>query len=71
MLPHLNSHPQQPNPDSPGDTQTQHNEYGAELGPDARVWATYVREADQYDHELVEKWNKYVRILARLDDAYT
>lgn len=63
MLPPLNSHPQQPKPDRLDTDPAQHNEYGAELGPDARVWATYVREADQYDYELVEKWNKYVYIV--------
>ncbi|KAF8594730.1 hypothetical protein BDV93DRAFT_131735 [Ceratobasidium sp. AG-I] len=34
------------------------DEYGAELGRDARFWRTYVKEADQWDAELVEGWNK-------------
>ncbi|CUA75552.1 hypothetical protein RSOLAG22IIIB_05950 [Rhizoctonia solani] len=31
---------------------------GKELGPDAQVWKTYVREADRVDEELVDGWNK-------------
>ncbi|KAF8608429.1 hypothetical protein BDV93DRAFT_249423 [Ceratobasidium sp. AG-I] len=37
----------------PGD-----DEYGAELGKDARFWKTYVKEADQWDAELVDGWSK-------------
>ncbi|CUA76469.1 RNA-directed RNA polymerase L [Rhizoctonia solani] len=33
---------------------------GKELDPDAQVWKTYVREADQVDEEMVDGWNKYV-----------
>ncbi|CAE6405181.1 unnamed protein product [Rhizoctonia solani] len=33
------------------------DEYGAELGPDARVWKTYVKEADKFDMEQVNGWN--------------
>ncbi|CAE6336539.1 unnamed protein product [Rhizoctonia solani] len=33
------------------------DEYGAELGPDARVWKTYVKEADKFDIEQVNGWN--------------
>ncbi|KDN47711.1 hypothetical protein RSAG8_03501, partial [Rhizoctonia solani AG-8 WAC10335] len=34
------------------------DEYGAELGQDARVWKTYVKEADKFDTEQVEGWNR-------------
>ncbi|KAG8687066.1 hypothetical protein FRC11_007860 [Ceratobasidium sp. 423] len=34
------------------------DEYGAELGKEARVWKVYVKEADKWDAELVEGWNK-------------
>lgn len=37
-----------------------YDEYGAELEPEARVWKTYVREADRFDAEKVEEWNKCV-----------
>ncbi|KDN33187.1 hypothetical protein RSAG8_13724, partial [Rhizoctonia solani AG-8 WAC10335] len=39
-------------------TQERFDEYGAELEPDARVWKTYVREADKFDAEQVEGWNR-------------
>ncbi|CAE6442907.1 unnamed protein product [Rhizoctonia solani] len=29
-----------------------------ELGPDAQVWKTYVKEADPVDKELVDGWNE-------------
>ncbi|KAG9085208.1 hypothetical protein FRC06_003702, partial [Ceratobasidium sp. 370] len=28
------------------------DEYGAELGPDARIWPAYVREAEMWDEEM-------------------
>ncbi|CCO34115.1 hypothetical protein BN14_08207 [Rhizoctonia solani AG-1 IB] len=34
------------------------DEYGAELTKDARVWKVYVKEADRWDAELVDGWNK-------------
>lgn len=36
------------------------DDYGQEMGPDARVWKTYVREADKFDNEQVDGWNKCV-----------
>lgn len=41
-------------------TQGDFDEYGTELGPEARVWKTYVKEADRFDAEKVEEWNKCV-----------
>ncbi|CAE6416448.1 unnamed protein product, partial [Rhizoctonia solani] len=40
------------------DPPQEFDEEGKELGPDAQVWKTYVREADRVDEELVDGWNK-------------
>ncbi|EUC59430.1 hypothetical protein RSOL_313570, partial [Rhizoctonia solani AG-3 Rhs1AP] len=37
--------------------QEEFDEYGAELEPGARVWKTYVREADKFDLDQVDGWN--------------
>ncbi|KAG8752587.1 hypothetical protein FRC11_008223 [Ceratobasidium sp. 423] len=34
------------------------DQHGAELGKDARFWKVYVKEADDWDEELVHGWNK-------------
>ncbi|KAJ1299776.1 hypothetical protein OPQ81_011992 [Rhizoctonia solani] len=34
------------------------DQHGAELGKDARFWRAYVKEADEWDEELVNGWNK-------------
>ncbi|CAE6478818.1 unnamed protein product [Rhizoctonia solani] len=39
------------------------DEKGKELGPDAQVWKTYVREADHVDEELVDGWNKSMDVI--------
>ncbi|CAE7080554.1 unnamed protein product [Rhizoctonia solani] len=39
------------------------DEEGKELGPDAQVWKTYVREADLVDEELVDGWNKSMDVI--------
>ncbi|CUA77360.1 hypothetical protein RSOLAG22IIIB_06675 [Rhizoctonia solani] len=39
------------------------DERGKELSPDAQVWKTYVREADQVDGELVDGWNKSTDVI--------
>ncbi|KAG8732119.1 hypothetical protein FRC11_000651 [Ceratobasidium sp. 423] len=36
---------------------------GAELSKEATIWKSYVKEADEYDKELVEGWNKYLSLL--------
>ncbi|KAG9080150.1 hypothetical protein FS749_008108, partial [Ceratobasidium sp. UAMH 11750] len=36
------------------------DEYGAELGPDARIWPAYVKEAEMWDEEMVDGWNSFV-----------
>ncbi|CAE6357673.1 unnamed protein product [Rhizoctonia solani] len=36
------------------------DEYGAELGQDARVWKTYMKEADKFDQEQVNGWHRQV-----------
>ncbi|CAE6453666.1 unnamed protein product [Rhizoctonia solani] len=40
------------------DPPQEFDEEEKELGPDAQVWKTYVKEADQVDEELVDGWNK-------------
>ncbi|KAF8598465.1 hypothetical protein BDV93DRAFT_512473 [Ceratobasidium sp. AG-I] len=44
-------------------------EYGAELGKDARFWKTYVKEADQWDAELVDGWSKSLDVILILVKA--
>ncbi|CAE6474673.1 unnamed protein product [Rhizoctonia solani] len=41
----------------------QEDEYGAELTRDARVWKVYVKEADRWDAELVDGWNKSLDVI--------
>ncbi|KAG8688354.1 hypothetical protein FRC11_005584, partial [Ceratobasidium sp. 423] len=36
------------------------DEYGAELGKEAKVWKVYVEETDKWDTELVDGWNKFL-----------
>ncbi|KAB5590717.1 Ribonuclease [Ceratobasidium theobromae] len=43
--------------------QDEFDEYGAELGKDARVWKTYVKEADAIDKELVGGWNESLDVI--------
>ncbi|CUA69764.1 hypothetical protein RSOLAG22IIIB_08685 [Rhizoctonia solani] len=39
------------------------DEYGAELGKEARVWKIYVQETDKWDKELVDGWNKSLDVI--------
>ncbi|CAE6503904.1 unnamed protein product [Rhizoctonia solani] len=39
------------------------DEYGAELGKEARVWRVYVKETDRWDEELVDGWNKSLDVI--------
>ncbi|KAH7345432.1 hypothetical protein B0J17DRAFT_563735, partial [Rhizoctonia solani] len=39
------------------------DEYGAELGKEARVWKVYVKETDRWDEELVDGWNKSLDVI--------
>ncbi|CAE6429251.1 unnamed protein product [Rhizoctonia solani] len=41
-----------------GIAQEEFDEYGAELRKDARVWKAYVKEADKFDMEQVDGWNR-------------
>ncbi|KAH7329766.1 hypothetical protein B0J17DRAFT_580525, partial [Rhizoctonia solani] len=45
------------------------DEYGTELGKEARVWKVYVKETDVWDTELVDGWNKWVYLIAALFSA--
>jgi hypothetical protein len=40
-------------------TRTGFDDYGSELDKGARVWSAYVREAEQWDDEMVDGWNRY------------
>ncbi|CAE6417939.1 unnamed protein product [Rhizoctonia solani] len=44
-------------PKATKDTQ-EFDEYGAELDQDARVWKTYMKEAERFDLEQVDGWNR-------------
>ncbi|CAE6413275.1 unnamed protein product [Rhizoctonia solani] len=39
------------------------DEYGAELGKEAKVWKIYMDETDKWDAELVEGWNKSLDVI--------
>ncbi|KAF8674021.1 hypothetical protein RHS04_07493 [Rhizoctonia solani] len=34
------------------------DECGCELARDARIWSTYVREAERWDEDMVGGWNR-------------
>ncbi|CAE6503847.1 unnamed protein product [Rhizoctonia solani] len=36
---------------------------GAELSKEATIWKSYVKEADEYDKELVEGWNNSLEVI--------
>ena len=38
------------------------DDYGAELDKEARIWSTYVKEAEQWDEEMVDGWNRLVHL---------
>ncbi|KAG8779745.1 hypothetical protein FRC12_023873 [Ceratobasidium sp. 428] len=40
-----------------------YDEYGEELGKDARVWKTYVQEAARWDADLVDGWNRSLDLI--------
>ncbi|QRW07937.1 activating signal cointegrator 1 complex subunit 3 [Ceratobasidium sp. AG-Ba] len=39
------------------------DEYGAELGLDARIWPVYVKEAEAWDGEMVDGWNRSLDVM--------
>ncbi|CUA77041.1 hypothetical protein RSOLAG22IIIB_12500 [Rhizoctonia solani] len=45
------------------DTIPKFDEYGAELGKEARVWKVYIDETDRWDAELVDGWNKSLDVI--------
>ncbi|EUC58763.1 transmembrane protein, putative, partial [Rhizoctonia solani AG-3 Rhs1AP] len=55
--------PQGAVPFYPVEAPQEFDEEGKELGPDAQVWKTYVREADQVDEEIVDGWNKSMDVI--------
>ncbi|QRV94411.1 transmembrane protein [Ceratobasidium sp. AG-Ba] len=40
-----------------------YDDYGQELGKDARVWKAYVREASRHDADMVEGWNRSLDLI--------
>ncbi|KAG9086039.1 hypothetical protein FS749_003944 [Ceratobasidium sp. UAMH 11750] len=40
-----------------------YDDYGKELGKDARVWKTYVQEASRWDSDLVDGWNRSLDLI--------
>ncbi|GAB1516988.1 hypothetical protein RhiTH_000031 [Rhizoctonia solani] len=36
------------------------DEEGTEMGKEARVWKIYVKEADKWDAELIDGWNRFI-----------
>ncbi|EUC61824.1 hypothetical protein RSOL_407930, partial [Rhizoctonia solani AG-3 Rhs1AP] len=45
------------------DPTMERDEYGAEMGKEARVWKIYVKETDRADAELVDGWNKSLDVI--------
>ncbi|CAE6409087.1 unnamed protein product [Rhizoctonia solani] len=45
------------------DPIAERDEYGAEMGKEARVWKIYVQETDRADTELVDGWNKSLDVI--------
>lgn len=39
------------------------DEYGLEMGPEARVWQVYLDKSDVYDKELVDGWQETLNVL--------
>ncbi|KAG8704386.1 hypothetical protein FRC09_003555, partial [Ceratobasidium sp. 395] len=35
-----------------------YDDYGEELGKNARFWKAYVQEASRWDEDMVDGWNK-------------
>ncbi|EUC58235.1 transmembrane protein, putative [Rhizoctonia solani AG-3 Rhs1AP] len=44
-------------------TRAGFDDYGAELDKEARVWSAYVREAEQWDDEMVDGWNRSLDVM--------
>ncbi|CAE6438255.1 unnamed protein product, partial [Rhizoctonia solani] len=60
---HMHKHRKRTYPCYPVEAPQEFDEEGKELGPDAQVWKTYVREADVVDEELVDGWNKSMDVM--------
>ncbi|CAE6456634.1 unnamed protein product [Rhizoctonia solani] len=52
-----------PQPFYPVDPPQEFDEPGKELGVDAQLWKIYVRETDQVDGELVDRWIKSMDVI--------
>ncbi|CUA77322.1 hypothetical protein RSOLAG22IIIB_06650 [Rhizoctonia solani] len=60
---YMHAHRKRTQPCYPVEAPQEFDEPGKELDPDAQVWKTYVREADQVDEELVDGWNKSMDVI--------
>ncbi|CAE6469769.1 unnamed protein product, partial [Rhizoctonia solani] len=61
--PTANAPPSNQMPVENTDPTMERDEYGAEMGKEARVWKIYVKETDRADAELVEGWNKSLDVI--------
>ncbi|CAE6446599.1 unnamed protein product [Rhizoctonia solani] len=46
-----------------GDPVPDFDPAGTELGKEARIWRTYVKQSDKWDNELVDGWNKSLDVI--------
>ncbi|KAG8697625.1 hypothetical protein FRC09_007746, partial [Ceratobasidium sp. 395] len=50
-------------PKPPVDLQAELDDYGSELARDARIWPAYVREAEKWDEDMVDGWNRSLDVI--------
>ncbi|CAE6388332.1 unnamed protein product [Rhizoctonia solani] len=44
-------------------TRAGFDDYGSELDKEARIWSAYVKEAEQWDDEIVDGWNRSLDVM--------
>ncbi|CAE7205057.1 unnamed protein product, partial [Rhizoctonia solani] len=44
-------------------TRAGFDDYGSELDKEARIWSAYVKEAEQWDDEMVDGWNRSLDVM--------
>ncbi|QRV79750.1 transmembrane protein [Ceratobasidium sp. AG-Ba] len=54
---------QDPAPGAGDTSRPGYDDYGKELGKDARVWKTYVQEASRWDSDLVDGWHRSLDLI--------
>ncbi|QRW08598.1 hypothetical protein RhiLY_07597 [Ceratobasidium sp. AG-Ba] len=55
--------PREPSPGFIEKSRPGYDDYGKELGKDARVWKTYVQEASRWDADLVDGWHRSLDLI--------